>query len=157
MYSAHGKNAGIHIGNTVRIRLMEHTFIACAGGARLARINTRDNDDLILHFLLHPGKAADVIEHALLLIGGARADDKQEFTAFSLQNFCDLCVSLRFDRSAFFTEGIKLLYLLGDRQFPYKMHIFHRFIFYDFHIDILSCIHTTMPHSGIRRYKYFNS
>jgi len=104
---------------------MYHPFISCARCAGFARINSGDDYYLILNFFLYSGKAADIIQHAILFICGTGADYKQKFTALPLHYFGNLSISLRFYGCAFFAERIKFLYLLRNGQFSYKTHIFH--------------------------------
>ena len=57
---------------------MYHSLIALTAGSGLIGINSGDNKYLVLYLILNLCKAVNVIKNAVLSVGRAGTDDKQE-------------------------------------------------------------------------------
>ena len=57
MEITNGYNTLVHIGLCFGIGLMEHSLVALPCGSRLVRIDTRDDDDLILNLFFYLAKS----------------------------------------------------------------------------------------------------
>lgn len=76
---------------------MQHALVADANRARLARIEARHDEDLVLDLLLHRHEAVHVIEDSLFIIRRARTDDEQEAVVLARHDVRDLFVALHLD------------------------------------------------------------
>ena len=96
MHFADGDNAFVHVGAFLRVRLVEKTFIAFAGGARFVGVNPGDDDDAVFDFFLDGRQAGGVVHNGLFIVCGAGADDHQKFAAFAGEYVSDLGVPFFF-------------------------------------------------------------
>ena len=105
----------------IRIRLVEHALIAFTRRSRLIRVDTRNDDDLVLYLFLQRTKAGDIVDNGIFIIRGAWSDDEHEFIRETFND--SLYFSLCIDDCLFHLgrNGIDLLDLLRKRQF---FHIF---------------------------------
>ena len=77
VHVANGADAGEQIGLTVGVGLMEHAHVAQAQRAGLVGIEARDEDELVSHLFLGLGQTGAVLEHGVLAVGRAGADDDE--------------------------------------------------------------------------------
>ena len=89
VHLTNGDDACQHILAFFRIRLMEHSLIADALGPWLVRIDSRNDENLILDLLLHLHKAGHIFQHRILAVGRARPDDKKKAIILSIENILD--------------------------------------------------------------------
>ena len=123
MHGADRDDALEHIGLLFGIGLMEHAFVARARGTRLIGIDARDDEDLVLHLVLHLSQAADIIQHTVLSVGGAGADDQHDAVIPARKDILHLLLAIGDDLSELVVEGIHLLDLHRDGQLALKFHI----------------------------------
>lgn len=90
-------DAAEHILLALRVRLMQHALVADADRARLARVEARHDEDLVLDLFLHRNKAVHVIEDSLFIIRRARTDDEQEAVVLARDDIRDFLVALHLD------------------------------------------------------------
>ncbi len=106
---------------------MKHPLISDTDRSGLVRINTRNNKNLILYFILHFPQSGNIINHGVLMISGTRSDHQKQPVILSLKNTTDLRISLCLCGRNLITHGKLLLELLRRRQLPQKFHIhFHK-------------------------------
>ena len=77
VHVANGTDAGEQVGLTVGIGLMEHAHVAQTQRAGLVGIEARNEDELVGHLFLGLGQAGAILEHGILAIGRAGADDDE--------------------------------------------------------------------------------
>jgi len=114
-----------HILTLGGVWLMYHSLIALTGGSGLIGINSGDNKYLVLYLILNLCKAVNVIKNAVLSVGRAGTDDKQELIRLACKNISDLGISFSLDLLYFFGDRELLLDILRDRQLPDEIHIHH--------------------------------
>ena len=76
--AADGDDALQHVGLLAGVGLVEHPLVAGTVGAGLIGVDPGDDAVLVLHLLLQGDKAADIVHHAVLPVGGAGADDEHQ-------------------------------------------------------------------------------
>ena len=96
MHMADGKDPLKHIRLFFGIRLMEHTHITFSSGPRLIRIDSGDDDQLILCSLLNLCKAVRIVADRILIISGAGTDDHQEFITLAGNDLFNFFISFFF-------------------------------------------------------------
>lgn len=106
-----------HIGFLFRVRLMKHTLVALACCARLACVNSRNDENFVLNFFLNLGKSVDIFKNRLRLVGRARTDDKNELVAFTLKDLFDFLISDFFFAVASSESGYCALISFGTGSF----------------------------------------
>ena len=114
-----------HILALGRVWLMYHSLIALTGGSGLIGVDSWDNKYLVLYLILNLCKAVNVIKNAVLSVGRAGTDDKQELIRLACKNISDLGISFSLDFLYFFGDRELLLDILRDRQLPDEIHIHH--------------------------------
>ena len=67
----------------VRVGLVEHALVAVAGGAGLVAVDAGNEENLVLHLLLQAAQARDIVEHRVLSVGRARADEQHQAVVLS--------------------------------------------------------------------------
>lgn len=72
---------------------MEHTHITFSSGPRLIRIDSGDDDQLILCSLLNLCKAVRIVADRILIISGAGTDDHQEFITLAGNDLFNFFIS----------------------------------------------------------------
>ena len=118
--------AGEHVLTLLRIRLMQHSLVAYALGARFIRVNTRDHEDLVLHFLLNRCKSRHIFKDSILTISGARPYDQKEPVVLAAEDLRYLFIAFRLDFSDIIVKRKPFLKLLRCRYLPDELHLhFH--------------------------------
>ena len=117
-----GQNALVHIRRVVGVGLMEHTLVALAGGAGLTRVDAGDQDQLISYLVLQKTETADVLDHRLLAVGRAGADDQHLLVGLPRKDPGDLGIHGRLDSGGRGGNGIAFLGLLRDGELVDKIH-----------------------------------
>ena len=123
MQRAYGDDALEHIGLALGIGLMEHALVARAGRAGLVGIYPGDDVDLVGYLVLHLAQAGDIVDNAVLLIGGAGADDEQQTIVAAGEDILDLAVALLYQRAQLVVEGIHLLEFHRYSELALEFHI----------------------------------
>ncbi len=72
--------------------LVEHALVPLSGGAGLVGVHPGDEQQSLPHLVLELGQAQAVLQHRVLPVGGAGADDHQKFPALPLEHSPDLPV-----------------------------------------------------------------
>ena len=108
-----------------RVWLMKHAFIALAGGSGLIGIDPGNENELIGNLFLHTAKPGNVFQNRLTVIGGAGADDQNHFAAVPGEYVPDGLIPFRLDPGQLIGQRVLLLDILRDRQFSFKLHVFH--------------------------------
>ena len=80
----------------LRVRLMHDALVTVAGGTGLVRVDTGDNQDLVLDLLLYRNQTAHIVADSLFIICGTGSDDGDKAVRFAGENFTDFFVSLFF-------------------------------------------------------------
>ena len=145
MQLAHGDDASEGVGLASGVGLMHQALVALARGAWLVGVDARNDHYLVFDLFLHRDKAAHVIHHAVLVVGGARADDQHDTGVLARENALKLGAALADGFSHFVGKRIHLLSFHGDGQLTVKDHI-HNGLF-------LSCSVIGISHFGITTYE----
>ena len=114
MQIADGNDAAKHIGALGGVGLMEHALVACARGAGLIGVDTRDDDQLVRDLIRDATQSADIVQNRFAVVGGAGSDDQQNLVAPALKNRGDLRISCRLDLLHFGGKGVHFLDVLRD-------------------------------------------
>lgn len=90
-------DAAEHVFLALRVRLVQHALVTDADRARLARVEARHDEDLVLDLLLYRHETVHVIEHGLFIVSRARADDEQEAVVLARHDVRDGLIALHLD------------------------------------------------------------
>ena len=123
-----GNQALEHIRLILRVRLMQHPFVALAGGTGLVGIAAGDNKNLILHLLLHPAQPLHIVQHAVRMVGRAGANDQQQPLVPAGEDILQLDIPLFKAAGHLPGKGVHLLHLGRDGQLAYKFHVHRAFL-----------------------------
>ena len=88
MHFPYGDEAVEHVGLLLRVRLVEHTLVASAGGAGLVGVHPGNDENTLLHPLRRVPQPGHVVEDAVLPIRRAGPDDEQEPLVFRFGVSC---------------------------------------------------------------------
>ena len=83
-------DALVHIRLGIRIRLMQHTFIAFACGSWLIGIDSGNQDDLIRNLFFNSVQSGDILQNGLTVISRTRANYQNEFIRASIKDCLDI-------------------------------------------------------------------
>ena len=123
MHMPHGDQALDHIGLLRGVRLGGDALIAVAGGAGLIGVNPGHHQNLILDLFLNGNQPMDILQHRILPIRRAGADNQQDSIILAGKNICNLLVALCLGRCPFFGQGNGLLHLFRRGKLPEKFHV----------------------------------
>ena len=112
-----------HIRITVRVRLMEHSFISRSGRPRLIGVYPWHDHYLIFYLILYLPKPRDVFQYGIRPVRGAGSYHKDELTAPSEQSLLYSRIILPLFCHRLVRQGIHLFYDPCGRQFPLKLQI----------------------------------
>ena len=126
---ADGNQAPEHVGLGLGIRLVQHTLVAGAGGARLVGIDARHDQDLVRHPLLQGAQAGNILDYRILPVGRAGPDHDQQPVALPGEHGTDAFVIAALGGCTLRRDRIHLLDLLGDRQLALENHIHSQLLF----------------------------
>ena len=126
VHVAQGDDACQRIRLLLRVWLVHDALVAVSCGARLIRINARDDQDLVLDLLLHGNQAAHIVADGFLVVCGAGTDDGQKFIGFPGKYLSDFFIAFFFYLSHTGRHRVKLAGLLGRGQLlnKIKCHFF---------------------------------
>ena len=85
------------VGGTVRIGLNEHSLIPHALGAGLIRIDSGDQNQLILNPFVELSEPGNIFENGRALVSGTGADDEEHFLALAGNDGFYLLVAFVFE------------------------------------------------------------
>ena len=125
VHLAHGDDAFEQVGLCVGIGLMDKTLVTVTGGARLVRVDARDDQQLVGHFLLHGHQARNVVEDAVLVVRRTRTDDERHLVAFAFEDGFQLRSALLDHAGQLARQRIHFLRLHRDRKLPLEIHVHH--------------------------------
>ena len=125
-----GNDALEQVRPALRIRLMQQPFVTVSCGPGLIGIDTGNDEDMILYFLLDRGQTVHVIQNAVFVIRGAGADDQKDLVAAAGKDIQDLPVPFFLDPAHIGGGRELLLDLHGDCQFSFKIHIHNHDLFH---------------------------
>ncbi len=115
---------------------MEHALVANALCARLVRIHSRNNEDLVLYLFLNFRQPCHVLKDSIFAVCRAGPDDQKKFIFLSAEDLRNLLVSFLFNLPDFLCDRKLLLQFLRNRQSSDKLHLhFHSEKHLDFLID----------------------
>ena len=117
METADGDNARQHVRLFAGVGLVEHPLIAGAVGAGLVGVDAGDDEEFVLHLILHGDQTVDIVHHAVLAVGGAGADDQHQPSVPAVQNGAHLLHPGQARGGDPFRQGELLFDLHGDGQF----------------------------------------
>ena len=123
-----GDEALEHIRLMLRVRLVQHTLVALAGGAGLIGIAAGDDENFILHLLLHPAQPLHIVQHTVRMVGRAGTDDQQQALVLAGEDIFQLNIPLFKAASHLPGEGIHLLHLGGDGELAHEFHVHKAFL-----------------------------
>ena len=115
--AADGDDALEHVGLFARVGLVEHALVARAVGARLVRVDARDDQDLILDLFLQGDEAADIVHHAVLAVGRAGADDEHQAAVTPVEDRAHLFHARLTHLGDLFRDGELFFNVHRDGQF----------------------------------------
>ena len=78
MKLANCDNAPQQVAFSAWVGLVEHTLVAVTRCSRLVGVDTRNNKNLVLDLLLQRSKAGNIVHHAVFIVCGTGADDKNK-------------------------------------------------------------------------------
>ncbi len=100
---------------------MEQSLVAGAVRARLVRVDAHDDDELVLDALLEHGKTARVVEHGVLVVGRAGADDDELLVRLATNDRGNLGVDCLLALGALIGKRHLLLEILRDGKAPLEI------------------------------------
>ena len=106
----------------VRVGAVEEALVAGALGAGLRGVDAGDDDETILDVLRELCQARDVLEHGILAVRGARADDEELARILAGDDASDLLVKGDLLGGELRGEGHTLANLLRDGQATLEVH-----------------------------------
>lgn len=106
LHLSHGDQTREKVRFLFGIRLGNHSLVAFSGGAGLVGVDTGDQDQLVLHLLVHLGKSCYIVAHGICIVCGTGTDDDQKFIALAGKDLSDLGVSLFLQRRNGGRDGI---------------------------------------------------
>ena len=122
---ADGDDALEHIGPVLGVRLVKHALIAHAGRARLVGVDPRHDENAVLDPLLYFAQAIEIVQHAVLPVGRAGADDQQQTVVLAAEDRLLLPQPLFVSARHLGCQRVELLDLLRDRELADKFQV-HR-------------------------------
>ena len=96
MHMADRQNTCQYIWFCLRVRLMEHAFVTLTGGTRFVGIDTGNQHQAVLHFVLKLGKAVGVITYRIFIVCGTGADDDKKLVRSTGDDIADHFISFSF-------------------------------------------------------------
>ena len=104
------------------IGVMQKTLVAGALGARLIGVDARNDDELVLDLFGGLGQSVHILEHRILAVGRARADDEHLTCVLAGKDFGDLGVKCLLFGGKLGGKRHFLADLHGDRQPAFEFH-----------------------------------
>ena len=107
----------------VRVGLVEHALVAVAGGAGLVAVDAGNEENLVLHLLLQAAQARDIVEHRVLSVGRARADEQHQAVVLSGEYVAHGAVVGLLLPGQFRGDGVHVADGLGRGQLTLEFHV----------------------------------
>ena len=123
--AADGDDALQHVHILLGVGLVQEALVAVAGGPGLVGVDTGDQDQTVIDFLLQLRQTLAVIHHGVFPVGGAGADDQHHLVALAGENVGDLLVTGGLHGGQLGGQGVALLDLHGDGELSLEVHISH--------------------------------
>ena len=120
VHMADGQNSLQHIRLLFRVRLVDHSHVALAGGAGLVGVHARNDHQAVLRLLLHLDQTGHIIHNGFLVIRRAGADNDQELVAFAGNDLFDFFIPLFFAGGQFRRKGKPFPNDIRGRNFCHK-------------------------------------
>ena len=114
-----------HVLLALRVGLVQQAFVALSGGPGLVGVDPGDQNEPVADLLLQSRQPGAVVQHRVLPVGGAGADEEHQPIRAAGENLCDLPVPHRLGPGEKLGQGIAFLDLLGDRELAVEVHILH--------------------------------
>ena len=111
------------VGLFIGIGLVKHTLVAVSCGTGFTCVDTGNDEDLVLYFLLNIAESGDVIKNAVFAVCGAGTDDENEFVGFTCEYLFDFFVAFRLDCFKIGGDGVLFFDLLRNRKFTDEVHV----------------------------------
>ena len=123
VHVADGLDALEQVGRTLGVGVVEQALVAGAAGARLVGVDARDDDELVGDALGKLGEAGHEVEHGILTVGRAGANDEQAALAVAAgEDVGHLRVKGGLSGGKLGRDGHLLANLLGDGQVALEAH-----------------------------------
>ena len=122
MHVADGLHAAEHVVGSLGVGVVEQALVAHALGARLVGVDARDHDETVLDLLGELGQTAGVVEHGILAVGRARADDEEHAVVLAAQHRGHGGVKVCLARRHLGREWHLGADVLGDGQETLELH-----------------------------------
>ncbi len=90
MHFPHGDNASEKILPLAGIGLMDNALVSVPGSAGFVCVDSGDQDQPVLHFVVDFGKTLHVFADGILVVCGTGTDDDQKFIALPGDHGADL-------------------------------------------------------------------
>ena len=84
-----------HVRFLLRVRLMDHTHVALAGGPGFIGVNSGNNDQTVFCFFLNLDQPGRIVHHRVLVVCGTGADEHDKLIAFPCQYVFDFLIPLK--------------------------------------------------------------
>ncbi len=111
-----------HVLGFLRIRLMEHSLVAQTDGAGLVRVDTGNDEDLVLDLVGDFCHTIHVVQNSVFPISRTRADHKDEFFLLALEDVLDFLVSLLLRLGDFRSDRELFLYFKRSGKLALEIH-----------------------------------
>ena len=85
---------------------MNHALISFSGGSGLVRIDPGNKKNPLLYLFLEAGKANNIFNNGILVMGGTGSDNKKKPVIAADKNVFDFFVTLRLDLFQVLWQGL---------------------------------------------------
>ena len=123
MHLADGDQPLEHVRLTVGIGLVQHALVPVAGGAGLVAVNAGDDEDRVLHPLLQCPEPRRVLQHGVLPVGGAGADEQHQPLILPGDDGAYLPVVFLLLPRQLLRDGVHVLDGLWGGQLTFEFHV----------------------------------
>ena len=121
MHFPHGDQAGQKIRFFFGVRLMHDPLIAFSGGPGLVGIDSGNQNQLVLYFIVYPCKTVHIVTYGIFIVRRAGSDDYQKTLVSSGEDFSDLGIAFPFYLGKTRRQGEFFLDFFRGGQFLYKL------------------------------------
>ena len=122
VHVADGLDALEQVVGSLGVGVVQQALVAGALGARLVGVDARNDDELVLDLFGGLGQSVHILEHRILAVGRARADDEHLTCVLAGKDLGDLGVECLFLSGKLGGKRHFLADLHGDRQPAFEFH-----------------------------------
>ena len=123
MQFADGDDARQQVLPLVRVGLVQHALVAHALGAGFVGVHPGYDHQTVPDLLFNLRKPVHVVQHGVLPVSGAGADDQQQAVVCASEDVRDLTVPRRLPALHFFPNRIVPQQLLGQGHPAHEFHL----------------------------------